>query len=149
MISRSNKLTELNVIVKADVQGSLTSVIDSLKTLDNEEVAVRIVSSGVGVINESDVHTAATAGAIIYGFHTSLPTHVKQLASRDKVPVRLYTVIYELIDDVKKRWNPWVFLKVFFKISKTEVICGGQVSKGKVKPASPSSSLPGQRPDCR
>ena len=63
IISRSNKLTELNIIVKADVQGSLTSVIDSLKTLDTDEVAVRIVSSGVGVINESDIHTAATAGA--------------------------------------------------------------------------------------
>jgi len=145
IISRSNKLTEFNVVVKADVQGSLTSVVDSLKTLDNEEVAVRIVSSGVGVINESDVHTAATANAIIYGFHTSLPNHVKQLASRDKVPVRLYTVIYELIDDIKKelesRLAPEVVeeelgeltVKGIFKISKTEVICGGQVTKGTLK----------------
>jgi translation initiation factor IF-2 len=80
--------------------------------LDNEEVAVRVVSSGVGVINESDVHTASTAGAIIYGFHTNLPSHVKQLVARDKVSVRLYTVIYELIDDV---------------------ICGGQVTKGTLR----------------
>jgi translation initiation factor IF-2 len=145
IISRSNKLTEFNIVVKADVQGSLTSVVDSLKTLDNEEVAVRIVSSGVGGINESDIHTAASANAIIYGFHTSLPTHVKQLASRDKVPVRLYTIIYELIDDVKKeleaRLAPEVVeeelgeltVKGIFKISKTEVICGGQVTKGTLR----------------
>jgi translation initiation factor IF-2 len=144
MINRTNKLSSFNVIVKADVQGSLTSVIDSLKTLDNEEVAVSIVSSGVGVVNESDVHTAATSGAIIYGFHISLPTHVKRLASRDKVPVRLYTIIYELIDDVKKELESMLApeiveeelgtlqVKGIFKISKTEVICGGQVTKGKL-----------------
>ncbi len=149
IISRSNKLTEFNVVIKADVQGSITSVVDSLKSLDNEEVAVRVVSSGVGVINESDVHTAGSAGAIIYGFHTSLPAHVKQLVSRDKVQVRLFTVIYELIDDVKKEMEgllaPEIIeeelgtlqVKGIFKISKTEVICGGQVTKGTLKtPAS-------------
>lgn len=145
IISRSNKLTEFNIVVKADVQGSLTSVVDSLKTLDNEEVAVRIVSAGVGVINESDVHTAATASAAVYGFHTSLPNHVKQLASRDKVPIKLYTVIYELIDDVKaeleSRLAPEIVeeelgeltVKGIFKIAKTEVICGGQVTKGNLR----------------
>ncbi|HSW78427.1 MAG TPA: translation initiation factor IF-2 [Candidatus Babeliales bacterium] len=144
VINRSNQLTELNIIVKADVQGSLTSVIDSLKTLNTEEVAVRIVSSGVGVIGENDVHTAATTGAIVYGFHVSLPPHIKQLVSRDKVQVRLYTIIYELIDDVKKELEtllaPEVIeeelgtlqVKGIFKISKTEVICGGQVTKGKL-----------------
>jgi translation initiation factor IF-2 len=144
IISRSNKLTEFNIVVKADVQGSLTSVIDSLKTLDNEEVAVRVVSSGVGVIGENDIHTAGTTGAIIYGFNTSLPNHVKQLASRDKVSVRLFTVIYELIDDVKKEMEsllaPEVVeetlgdlsVKGIFKITRTEVICGGQVTSGKL-----------------
>ena len=144
IISRSNQLTELNVIVKADVQGSLTSVIDSLKTLDTEEVAIRIVSSGVGVINESDIHTAATTNAIIYGFHVSLPTSIKHLAARDKVSVRLFSVIYELIDDAKKELEallaPEVVeetlgeltVKGVFKITKTEVICGGEVSKGKL-----------------
>ncbi|MGH7156862.1 MAG: translation initiation factor IF-2 [Candidatus Saccharimonadales bacterium] len=145
IISRSNKLTELNIIIKADVQGSLTSVIDSLKTLDTEEVAVRVVSSGVGVINESDVHTAATSGALVYGFHTSLPAHVKQLATRDKVQVRLFTIIYELIDDVKRELEgllaPEIVeeelgtlqVKGIFKITKTEVICGGQVTKGTLR----------------
>lgn len=145
IISRSNQLTELNIIVKADVQGSLTSVIDSLKTLDTDEVAVRFASTGVGVISENDVHTAATTGAIIYGFHVNLPAHIKQLAARDRVQIRLYTVIYELIDDVKKELEsllaPEVVeeelgtlqVKGIFKISKTEVICGGQVTKGTLR----------------
>ncbi|MBI5906675.1 translation initiation factor IF-2, partial [Candidatus Saccharibacteria bacterium] len=132
IISQTNLLTEFNIVVKADVQGSLTSVIDSLKTLNTQEVAVRIVSSGVGVIGENDIHTAATTGAIVYGFHTTMPSSIKQLASRDRVPVRLYSVIYELIDDVKQelenRLAPEVVeeilgeleVKGIFKTTKTE-----------------------------
>lgn len=145
IISRSQKLQEFNVVLKADVQGSLTSVADSLKALGTDEVAVRIVSSGVGVINESDVHTASTANAIIYGFSVDLPNSIKHLAARDHVPVRIYKVIYELIDDVKKemetRLSPEVveeelgtlLVKGVFKITKTEVICGGQVTKGTLR----------------
>jgi translation initiation factor IF-2 len=144
IISRTHDLTELKVVVKADVQGSLTSVIDSIKALDTEEVAVRVVSSGVGVINENDVHTAGSAGAIIYGFNVTLPTSIKNLAGRDKVSVRLYSIIYELIDDVKKeleaRLSPEIIentlgeltVKGIFKLTKTEVICGGEVKSGKL-----------------
>ncbi len=144
IISRSNRLNKLNVVIKADVQGSLTSVIDSLKSLDTEEVAVRIVNSGVGIINESDIHLAATSGAIIYGFHITLPLNIKRLAQRDKVSVRLFDVIYELIDDVKKELEallePEVLeeklgqlsVKAVFKTTKTELICGGEVTKGKL-----------------
>ena len=144
LINRSNQLQELNIIVKADVQGSLTSVIDSLKTLDNEEVAVRIVGSGVGPISETDIHMAHTSNAIIYGFDVALPSNVKQLASRDKVSVRMYKVIYELIDDVKQELTAMLapevvetplgrlVVKGIFKTTKTEVICGGEVTKGKL-----------------
>ena len=144
LINRQDKLTELNIVVKADVQGSLTSVIDSLKTLDTDEVAVQIVSSGVGIITENDIHTASTAGAIIYGFHVELPVHVKRLAARDRVSVRIFSVIYELIDDVKRELEallaPEIIeqelgilnVKGIFKITKTEVICGGEVTKGKL-----------------
>ncbi|MEK7561490.1 MAG: translation initiation factor IF-2 [Patescibacteria group bacterium] len=144
IISRVSMLNELNIIVKADVQGSLTSVVDSLRGLGTEEVAVRLVSSGVGVISENDVHAAATSGAIIYGFHTSLPASLKQLAARDHVSIRLYSVIYELIDDVKKELETLLvpevietslgelIVKGIFKITKTEVICGGEVTKGKL-----------------
>lgn len=145
LINRSNQLQELNVIVKADVQGSLTSVIDGLKTLDNEEVAIRVVGSGVGAITENDIRLATSSGAIIYGFHIELPAGVKQLASRDKVPIRLYKVIYELIDDAKEELSnllaPEIVetelgsltVKGIFKTTKTEVICGGEVTKGKLR----------------
>ena len=145
MINRSNKLTELNIIIKADVQGSLTSVIDSLKSLDTDEVAVRIVGSGVGTVNENDLHMARTSQAIIYGFNVMVPTNIKQVASRDRLQVRLYRVIYELIDDVKveltKLLAPEVvetevgrlIVRGIFKTTKTEVICGGEVTKGKLQ----------------
>jgi translation initiation factor IF-2 len=145
LINRDNKLQELNIIVKADVQGSLTSVIDSLKAMDTDEVSVRIVGSGVGAVSENDLHLAHTSGAIIYGFHVDLPTSSRQQASRDKVSVRLYKVIYELIDDVKveleQLLSPEIIenelgrlvIKGIFKTTKTEVICGGEVTKGKLK----------------
>lgn len=148
IINRKNELQELPVIVKADVQGSLTSVIDSLKTLEHDEVAVRIVGSGVGSINESDVHTAQTTGAVIVGFHVALPTNIKRLASRDNVSIRLYKVIYELLDDMKQELSKLLapeivetevgtlIVKGIFKTTKTEIICGGEVTKGKlIQPA--------------
>ncbi len=144
IINRSNEVNELNIIVKADVQGSLTSVIDSLKAMDTEEVAIRIVGSGVGPIGENDVHMAHSSDAIIYGFNVSVANNIKQLASRDKVPVRLYRVIYELIDDAKEELTKLLppevvetevgrlVVKGVFKTTKSDVICGGEVTKGKL-----------------
>lgn len=144
LINRDNKLQELNVIIKADVQGSLTSVIDSLKAMDTDEVSVRIVGSGIGPIGENDLHLAHTSHAIVYGFNVSLPTSSKQQASRDKIKVRLYKVIYELIDDVKNELSNLLspeivetelgrlVVKGIFKTTKTEIICGGEVTKGKL-----------------
>lgn len=142
IINRSNKLQEFNIILKADVQGSLTSVSDSLRSLDTDEVASRVVQASVGVITESDVHLAHTSGSVIYGFHVDAPANIRRQASRDKVDIRLYSIIYELIDDVKqeltKRLLPEVIendkgrlvVKAVFKTTKTEVICGGEVTKG-------------------
>jgi len=144
LINRSNQLTELNVIIKADVQGSLTSVADSLKTLSTDEVAVRIVGSGIGPVNENDAHLAATTKAIIYGFHVLAPPNIKQLANRDRLSIRLYQIIYELIDDAKKELTKLLapeivetslgrlVVKGIFKTTKTQVICGGEVTKGKM-----------------
>src|SRR5690606_23868521 len=109
------------------------------------EVSIRIVGSSVGSINDNDIHMAKTSGAVIYGFHTQMPTNIKQLASRDKVSVRLFKVIYELIDDAKQELEGLLAPEVVetelgtlivrgvFKTSKTEVICGGEVTKGKLK----------------
>jgi len=144
MINRNNQLQELNIIVKADVQGSLTSVIDSLKALETDEVAVRVVSASVGAVSDNDVHLATTSGAIIYGFNITAPTNIKRLASRDKVSIRLYRVIYELIDDVKEELTKLLAPEIVekdvgrlvvrgvFKTTKSEVICGGEVTKGKL-----------------
>lgn len=144
IIDRKNQVQELNIVLKADVQGSLTSVIDSLKSLNTDEVAVRVVGSGVGTINENDVHLAATTHSIIYGFNISLPSNVKQLSNRDKVPVRLYKIIYELIDDAREELTkllaPEIIetslgqleVKGIFKTTKTETICGGEVLNGKL-----------------
>jgi len=144
IINRNNKVQEFNIIIRADVQGSLTSVIDSLKALDTDEVAVRIVSSGAGAITENDIHTATSAGAVVYGFNVVAPTSAKRLASRDKVSIRLYNVIYELIDDVKiemsKLLAPEIVetdlgrlvVRAIFKTTKAEIICGGEVTKGKL-----------------
>ncbi len=144
MINRSNEMQELNVIIKADVQGSLKSVIDSLRALGTDEVSVRVVGFGVGPINENDLHLAHSTGSIVYGFSVGLPTSSKQKASRDKVRVRLYKVIYELIDDVKSELSELLspeivetelgrlLVKGIFKTTKTEIICGGEVTKGKL-----------------
>lgn len=144
LINRDNKLEELNVIIKADVKGSLTSVIDSLKALDTDEVSVRVVGSGIGPVGENDLHLAHSSGAIVYGFQVGLPTSSRQQAARDKISVRLYKVIYELIDDVKAELEHLLkpeivetdlgrlIVKAVFKTTKTEVICGGEVTKGKL-----------------
>jgi translation initiation factor IF-2 len=144
MINRTNQVNELNIVVKADVQGSLTSVLDSLKALDTDEVAVRVVGSGVGPVNENDLHLARTSQAIIYGFSVNVPTNIKQAASRDRISIRLYKVIYELIDDAKEELTKLLAPEIvetelgrlvvrgIFKTTKTEVICGGEVTKGKL-----------------
>ncbi|HZM64643.1 MAG TPA: translation initiation factor IF-2 [Candidatus Saccharimonadales bacterium] len=145
IINRSNQIQELNVIVRADVQGSITSVVDSLKALDTDEVAVRVVSFGVGNITENDIYTASTAGAIIYGFNILIPTNIKRLAARDKVDIRVYRVIYELIDDVRVELSKLLAPEIkeielgrlvvrgVFKTTKSEIICGGEVTKGKLQ----------------
>jgi translation initiation factor IF-2 len=144
MINRNNQVTELKVIIKADVQGSLTSVIDSLKAMDTDEVAVRVVGLGIGAITENDAHMAHTSHAIIYGFNVALPSGIKQQLSRDKVKARMYKIIYELIDDVKQELSGLLapeivetitgklIVKGIFKTAKTDVICGGEVASGKL-----------------
>ncbi len=146
LMNRRKEKQLVNMIVRADVQGSLTSVADSLKLLESQEVAPRIISSGVGNISENDIRMAQGSDAIVYGFNVQLPPAVKRLAQRDKVPVRLYKIIYELIDDAKVTLEdllaPEVVeteigkltVKGIFRTAKDEIICGGEVTKGKVAP---------------
>jgi translation initiation factor IF-2 len=144
-ISAGN-IQELNVVVKADTQGSLESLHESLDLLRNAEVAVKVVSSAVGDISESDIEFAKTAGALMIGFNVSLNSGLKALANRERVQVRLYKVIYELTDDLREALGqmlaPEVIdtvvgeleIKGVFKTTKTNVVCGGTVTSGKIEP---------------
>lgn len=147
MISQKHESQELNVIVKADVQGSLTSVVDSLRLVDTGgEITLRIIGSGVGNISENDVRLAANENTIIYGFNVDLPPAVKRLTARDKVQVRLYKVIYELLDDARSSMEAMLApevveteigkltIKGVFRTLKDEVIAGGEVTSGKAIP---------------
>lgn len=145
MMNQKHDAEEFNVIVKADVQGSLTSVIDSLKLIEtNGEVELRVIGHGVGNISENDIHLATGEHTVIYGFNVELPPAVKRLATREKVEVRLFRVIYELLDDAKVSMEallaPEVVeteigtltVKGVFRTMREEVIAGGEVTSGKV-----------------
>ncbi|WP_286187634.1 translation initiation factor IF-2 [Ruminococcus sp. AF17-22AC] len=98
---QASDLKELPIIVKADVQGSVEAVKQSLIKLSNEEVVVRVIHGGVGAVNESDVSLAATSNAIIIGFNVRPDAMAKQLADQEGVDLRLYKVIYQAIEDVE------------------------------------------------
>ncbi len=147
LMTQKHEAADFNVLVKADVQGSLTSVIDSLKLIDTKgEITLHVVGSGIGNITENDIRLAADGNTVVYGFNVSLPPAVKRLATRERINVRIYNVIYELLDDARKSMSdllaPEVVeseigkleIKGVFKTSKDEVIAGGLVKGGKVTP---------------
>ena len=98
---QEGNLKELALVVKADVQGSVEAVKQSLVKLSNEEVAVRVIHGGVGAINESDVMLATASSAIIIGFNVRPDTNAKSMAEQNGVDIRLYRVIYQAIEDVE------------------------------------------------
>lgn len=145
MMSQERESQNLNVLIKADVQGSLTSVVNSLKIIDTQgEITLKIIGSGVGNISENDIRLAAGEGTIIYGFNVSMSTAVKQLAARDKVEVRIFDVIYKLLDDARESMElllaPEIVeteigtlkIKGVFRTQKDEIIVGGEVTTGKI-----------------
>jgi translation initiation factor IF-2 len=147
MLNQKHESQEVNVIVKADVQGSLTSVMDSLRLVDTGgEITLRIVGSGVGNISENDIRLAADGNTIVYGFNVELPPAVKRLAMRDKVQVRIFKVIYELLDDARQSMEAMLApevvetevgaltIKGIFRTLKEELIVGGEVTSGKAIP---------------
>lgn len=141
---QAGNIKELNIIVKADVQGSVEAVKQSLLKLSNEEVAVRVIHAGVGAVNESDVSLASASNAIIIGFNVRPDNTAKESADREKVDVRLYRVIYDAIEDVeaamKGMLDPEYEEKVIahlevrqtFKASGVGTIAGSYVLDGKI-----------------
>ena len=145
LMKQKHEVEDFNVILKADVQGSLTSVMDSLRLIEtNDQVALHIVSSGVGNITENDVRLAADGSTVIYGFNVELPPAVKRLATRERVEVRLYKIIYELLDDARQSMEALLApeiveteigtlkIKAVFRSLKDLAIVGGEVTSGKV-----------------
>ena len=141
---QAGNIKELNIIVKADVQGSVEAVKQSLVKLSNEEVAVRVIHGGVGAINESDVTLASASNAIIIGFNVKPDNTAKETAEREKVDLRLYRVIYQAIEDIeaamKGMLDPEYEEKIIghaevrqtFKASGVGVIAGSYVMDGKI-----------------
>ncbi len=147
MMNVADNSKVFNVIVKGDVLGSVTSVVDSLKMIDTHgEITLNIVSTGVGDINENDVYMAAGENTVIYGFNVSVPINISKMAARDGVPIRTYRVIYELLDDAKHEMENLLDAEIIeedkgemkvlgvFRTEKTSIIAGGEVLKGDVKP---------------
>ena len=137
-------LKELNIIVKADVQGSVEAVRDSLVKLSNEEVKVNVIHGGVGAINESDVMLAQTSGAIIVGFNVRPDGVAKTTAERDGVDMRMYRVIYDCIEEVKAAMKGMLApkyrenqlgtaeVRTVYKISNVGTVAGCYITNGKV-----------------
>ena len=146
MMNVADNTKTFNVIIKGDVLGSVTSVVDSLKLIDTKgEITLNIVSTGVGDINENDVYMAAGDNTVIYGFNVSVPINISKMAARDNVPIRTYKVIYELLDDAKHEMENLLDAEIIeedkgelkvlgvFRTEKTSIIAGGEVLKGDVK----------------
>ncbi len=136
---------ELNVILKADVQGSLEALRDSLAKIPSEEVKVKFIHAGVGDVNASDVILAVASNAIIIAFHVGIGPRAAQELEKQSVDIRQYRIIYDAVDDVKKSLSGLLAPKIkrtflarvevrqVFKLSKSGMVAGCLVVKGKVK----------------
>lgn len=138
-------LKSLNLIIKADVNGSVGALVTSLEKLKNDEVAVKIIHTGVGTITESDVMLASTTGAIIIGFNVRPVASVQSVAARDGVEIRTYSVIYEALEDIEQALKGMldpeyveqvigtVEVRNTFKVPNVGIIAGAYVLTGKVE----------------
>ncbi|MDP3149004.1 MAG: translation initiation factor IF-2 [Ignavibacteria bacterium] len=136
---------ELPIIVKGDVDGSVEALADSLMKLSREEVLVKVIHRGVGAISEGDVLLAAASNAIIIGFHVRPNLNARKLAENQKVDIRLYSIIYDAINEVKlalegllapvisEEVTATVEIREVFKISKIGTVAGCRVQEGKIQ----------------
>ena len=140
----AGQIKDLNVIIKADVQGSVEAVRQSLEKLSNDEVRVRSIHGGVGAITETDVMLASTANAIIIGFNVRPDNNARAMAEKEKIDIRLYRVIYQAIEDVQNAMKGLLapkFKEVLlghatvrtpFKVSGVGTVAGSYVTDGKI-----------------
>jgi translation initiation factor IF-2 len=136
---------ELAVVIKTDVQGSLEAIVASLQKMRTDEVGARILHAAVGGINESDVTLARASGGLIIGFNVRANPQAREMAKRDKIDIRYYSIIYNVIDDVKaalsgmlapslrERFLGYAEIREVFEITKVGKIAGCMVTEGVVK----------------
>lgn len=141
---REGKVKELNIIVKADVQGSVEALKQSLEKISNEEIRVRVIHGGVGAITETDVSLASASNAIIIGFNVRPDSMARQASEREKVDIKTYRIIYEAIDDVTAAMKGMLepeysevitaklVVRATFKVSSVGTIAGCYVEEGKI-----------------
>src|SRR5438093_4180969 len=134
----------LKVVVKADTQGSVEAIVEALKKIDSEKVSLEIIHSAVGTITESDVSLAAASNAVILGFHTRIDAGVNEKAKHEGVQIKLYAIIYELIDQVKEAMAGLLEpalkeivvgaaeVRKIFELSKGAPVAGCVVSSGRI-----------------
>lgn len=141
---QEGNLKELKIVVKADVQGSVEALKQSLLKLSNEEVVIKIIHGGVGAINESDVSLASASNAIIIGFNVRPDQTAEEIAARDKVDIRTYRVIYDAIEEIETAMKGMlapkyrevvmgrIEVRQVYKISNVGAVAGAYVLSGKV-----------------
>jgi translation initiation factor IF-2 len=145
----SGDVSELNVVLKADVQGSIEAIAESLINLSTDEVKVNIVGSGVGGITETDASLAAASSAIVVGFNVRADASARRIIETEEIDLRYYSIIYELIDEVKKAMSGMLApefkqqimglaqVRDVFKSPKIGAIAGCMVTEGVIKRANP------------
>ncbi|MFN3963196.1 MAG: translation initiation factor IF-2, partial [Fimbriimonadaceae bacterium] len=143
-LSAQEDVKDLNIIVKADVQGSVEAVRGLLDKLEHPEVRVRVLHAGVGSITESDILLASASDGLVVGFNTKPETKAKAEAERQKVEIRTYSIIYELIEDIEKalkgmlepkfeeEYHGTVEIRAVFKLSKAGKVAGSHVTDGRI-----------------
>ena len=142
---QAGEMKTLNIIVKADVQGSAEAIKSSLEKISNEEVRVKVIHSAVGAISESDVMLAATSGAIVVGFNVRPDNAARDSAARGNVDIRLYRVIYDCINEIEAAMKGMLAPKFreaiighaevreTYKVSKVGTVCGCYCTDGKIQ----------------
>ena len=141
---QKGQIKQLSLVIKADVDGSIEAITDSLLKLSTDEVSVNIIHRGVGAISESDVLLASASGAIIIGFHVRPTTKARELAQKENVDIRSYKVIYDIVEDVKSALEGFlkptitektvgtIEVRQTFKVPKIGTIAGCYVTNGKI-----------------
>ena len=141
---QEGSVKELNIIVKADTDGSVEALVDSLGSLDTDEVKINVIHKGVGLVNDSDILLASASNAVVIGFHVHAAVQAEQLARTEKVDVRFYDVIYQAIEDVKAAMSgllePLIVerrigeaeVRQVFSVSKIGTVAGSYIRSGMI-----------------